>query len=95
MYNNNSPHEVKVEIRSEHGRTKIYFDGKRLEGVLSFTLEHDPDKAVGPILTLKTRCTLLDVDLHDVILPLPAPWSMINDPELKDLSSKIYDPSKA
>lgn len=94
MYNDKVPHEVKVEIRTVQGRTKIYFDGKPLEGILSFTLEQDPDKDLCPVLTLKTRCTLLDVDLHNVILPLPAPWSILNDPELKDLSSRIYDPSK-
>lgn len=90
----NTIREVKVEIRSEHGSTQIFFDGKPLDGVLSFTLEQDPAKELCPVLTLKTRCTLFDVKLHDVILPLPAPWNLLDDPALKDLSSKICDPSK-
>lgn len=63
----------RVEIRSDGGVTEIYIDGKRLEGVLSFSLEQDPMKDLNPILTLKMKCCFFDVSTTSVPL-LPAPW---------------------
>lgn len=82
---------AKVEMYSENGRTQIYIDGKPLTGVLSFSLEQDPAKEICPILTIRTRCTLFDVSLDSVLLPLPAPWNLLHDPVLKDISDALGD----
>lgn len=65
-----------VEIRSSaknSAKTELYIDGQRINGVLSFSVEHDPMNNINPVLILRTSCNV-DISL-DAIPLLPAPWS--------------------
>lgn len=67
------PTQPKIEIRANEGPTEIYIDGKRLEGVMSYSLEEDPLEDLNPILKLKMRNCKFDVSTTAIPL-LPAPW---------------------
>ncbi len=45
-----------VEIRSSaknSSKTELYINGQRINGVLSFSIEHDPMNNIQPVLTLR------------------------------------------
>lgn len=69
-----------VEIRSNaNGGTELFIDGQQLNGVQSFSIEHDPMKKLAPVLTLRMECCKFDVSLGAVPL-LPEPWSWFYKP---------------
>lgn len=74
-----------VEIRSvekNSAKTEIYINGQRINGVLSFSIEHDPMKNIDPVLTLRVPCNV-DISLGAIPL-LPAPWSYFYEPKNGD-----------
>lgn len=77
----------RVEIRSEGDGTEVYIDGKRLNGVLSFSLEHDPMKNLAPVLSLRMECCKFDVSLGAVPL-LPEPWKWFYEPKFEGLTDE-------
>ena len=55
----------KIEIKSENGRTKIFVDGIKLDGVRSLSLNQVPGEL--PVLTLDLNALDLTVDAYAVL----------------------------
>ena len=74
-----------VDIKATVDGTEIFCDGKRVDGVASFILEHDPMKEPGAILTLRLKNCNFGVSDHAIPL-LPAPWNGFYEPKHKGLT---------
>lgn len=57
--------EQKIEIKSEHGRTKVFVDGKKIDCVRRLSLNQIPGEL--PVLTLDLNALNLTVDAHAVL----------------------------
>jgi hypothetical protein len=70
-----------VTIRgSTDGRTEIYIDGKRVNGVVGYKVEHNSSDKRLPILTMQVQC---DLEMDSGAIPLlPEPWSWFYEPKV-------------
>lgn len=76
-----------VQIKgSTDGRTEIYIDGKRVNGVTGYRIEHNASDKRVPRLILEVQCSL-DMDTGAIPL-LPEPWSWFYKPKSSNFADE-------
>ncbi len=60
------------------GSAEIYIDGKRVHGVIGYSVEHNSSDKRTPILNLQVQC---DLEMDSGAIPLlPEPWCWFYKP---------------
>lgn len=70
---------ARVEIKDAiDGRAQVYIDGKKVHGVIGYSIEQNSQEKRVPILKLQVQCQF---DLESGAIPLlPEPWSWFYKP---------------
>ena len=84
---------MRVEIKDAfNGKAQLYIDGKKVNGVIGYSIEQNSQDKRVPVLNLQVLC---EFDMDSGAIPkLPEPWSWFYVPKVENFVADIREIGK-